>query len=229
MKTSSAKMAHALTLIETLVVIAIIAILLAMFLPTPRHGEIRAKRLACVNNLRQVGVAFHSWAKSHNEQLPMQVSTSDGGTKEFINESNVFIHYRIMSNELVTPKILFCPAEADSTRWVADAFSKLVSDKNKWQVSFTGRTKVSYFVGVDSVITNGEMFLSGDHNITNSDSLKNHMMELTTNSLPSWTDEIHFKQGNIVLTDGSVQQFSTATLRYALEQTGVATNRLAVP
>jgi hypothetical protein len=219
-----------ITWIEVLMMVAVLTLLAAFLLPTlVRRSRPQSRGMYCINNLKQVGLAFRIWQADNNDLFPMQVSTNYGGTLEWIGGPNAFRHFEVMSNELNTPKILFCPKETDPSRTMATLFGTALSMGAGWQIPFTNNLNLSYFVGVDASETYFNAFLCGDRNLTNGTLIKGGLIELTTNQLAGWTDTMHVHQGNVGLADGSVQSLTTSALREALKRTGLATNRLAMP
>ena len=204
------------TLVGLLVIIAVIAILAAMLLPALASAKKKAQRINCVNNLKQCGLAFRIWAGDNDDKYPMDVPKAKGGTREFDTGADTFRHFQVMSNELSTPKILFCPAD---TRIAANNFTRL---KNQ---------NVSYFVGLDANESSPQMFLDGDRNITADNEPVNGILKLVPGQRVSWTQAIHVNQGNVGLSDGSVQQYSNSMLHDALQNSGDPTNtwRISLP
>jgi prepilin-type N-terminal cleavage/methylation domain-containing protein len=62
---------HAFTLIEVLVVVAIIALLIAITLPSISEAKRISKRTYCLNNLHEVGLAIQSYVQVHGEKFPV--------------------------------------------------------------------------------------------------------------------------------------------------------------
>jgi prepilin-type processing-associated H-X9-DG protein len=195
-----------------LVVIAIIGILAALLLPALSQAKARAKRIECVGNLRETGLAFHLFANDHGGKFTTEVSTIDGGSLEFVaagyqlNGSPFYFsfqHFRPLASALVTPRLLACPADLE--RWPATNFNQ-----------FDNRN-LSYDIGLKADPNIPSAILTADRNLSGCDFPEGctiiHLPNLDKSGppphlgpAPYWDAELHIRMGNILFSDGHVEE-----------------------
>jgi len=194
----------AFTLIELLVVIAIIAILAGLLLPALSSAKSKALISQDLSNLKQPATGYSLYAGDHDGKYPWQIDSDDGGT--MTTATGPFVewvdHFRVLSNELATPKILVCPA--DKERVPADDW---------WFMA--GLDNVSYFVGLTAEETKPQSILAGDSNIlVGGGGLDPYWNNAVGSSIDAtWENTLHVRKGNVALADGSVQTVTTPALR----------------
>lgn len=166
-----------------------------------RPGSRRSPRIACVSNLKQVGLAYRIWSNDNQERFPWSVAPSptNTGTLPFATSTNVWLHFQAISNEVTTPRVFACPSDTARTRVMG------------WD-AFTNNSHLSYFLGIDADETKPQTILTGDRNLSISNTLLTGFVRLATNTTLGWTKAIHQGQGNVGLADGSVQQMTESSV-----------------
>jgi prepilin-type N-terminal cleavage/methylation domain-containing protein/prepilin-type processing-associated H-X9-DG protein len=197
---------NAFTLIELLIVIAIIGVLSALFLPALSSAKAKAQQIECISNEKQIVLGCNVWSIQNDGRYPWMLSVDEMGTPIFYFDAvNQFLNIK---NEFATPKLMVCPSDKEqSPRPTWDDFSML------------GDLGLSYFAGCCANERYPMTMLTGDRNMNNlspmslcSNTVGNYTVGVQ--SISSWqTTNIHRGKGNIGLADGSAHQMNNLKLQ----------------
>ncbi len=226
------------TQVELIVVIVIVLILMigavgaGMLLPALAKAKAKAQRIACVNNLKQVGIATRIYATDNQDRFPWQVPTIEtgpdgeevmpGGTAEYLASSKykeTWKHWQALSNMIGNPKVLRCPRDKNRNQVVSFSDSSFGGEN--------GNLSFSYFIGKGADEAKPNNILSGDRNImfgtynNDDDNEGQHIKfgkKFSAKKSPLWTRSLHENQGDLLLSDSSCQQASSQKLaQYMLD------------
>ena len=210
--------AFAFTRAELLVLLAVLSLLALIVLPALAHDRARSSRIQCANNLRQVAVAMQMWGNDHNDQVPWNVSVTEGGTRAHLLAANVWLHFSWMSNELTSAKAIFCPS--DTGRPASDF--GFAPSTGYLHPNLRGNA-TSYLLS-HAFSANPDVLLAADRNMGSDQGIGGcsvFVSALWSSSYPSvgafvWNTTLHNSQGNFLRGDGRVEQLSNQGLRDAL-------------
>jgi prepilin-type N-terminal cleavage/methylation domain-containing protein len=233
---------RAFTLVELLVVIAIIAILAALLLPALSRAKEQARLTGCRSNLKQVALAELTWLYDGESRncYHWRVSTAEGGTGQGPGgvpaahplAGNLWFQWAWLSNELVTPKVLACPADREKTRRMAVDWSL---GPDGFLNTGQRNNSVSCFVGLDAGYVNGmtdmtqtpQHIISGDRNLRvdgragSCSSGVNDAWRIKvrpTVGVVAWlSNSMHKGLGNLARGDGSVTSATQSQLKTEIQ------------
>ena len=210
---------RALTRREVIVLVAVTAVLAMVLWPTLSQYR-HSRRIRCVSNFKNIGLALRIFSTDHEGRFQWQLSGTNG-TKDLLRDPyEAWRHFAFISNELSSPKIVRCPT--DSERVTASDFSAF------------GPNNLSYFLGLLADDEEPKNLLGGDRNLTtNGFEVGPGLLLLGAKQTAGFTKKLHGDAGNILMADGSVQQVSSLRLQEAVVDAAEATtntiNRLLIP
>lgn len=235
----------AFTLLELLVIVAVVAVLAAVLLPAPVCGKGKAVLTHCLSNQKQITLGMIVWAIDHEkERFPFRLGWWEGGSSPGPADrfgpvpqgaplgwagqqaSQSWFQFAWVSNEVLNPKVLVCPA--DKNVRLAENFT--AGPQGLANPSFQNRA-ISYALALDpAAAAPGSFVLLADRNLdpgTLSDDVGASRCSsglranatVRTPAATGWWDQPSFghrKLGGVATADGAVRPATQSDLRQIL-------------
>jgi hypothetical protein len=216
----------AFTRAELIATIGAIFLCALILFPSLASTGPRSEQVGCLNNLRQIGIAFQAWGNEHDDQRPWMVmanvAQNQGGTRGHPLMNNAWIHFTALSN-YISPALLSDPGEIGRNKRVAQTWSFSASD-GVFNGSFRDNA-LSYMLGVHTTVPELMNILTADRNVSFdgvSGCSYGFAQVLRLNYSPTsfrgWTNGNHGTFGNVLLNDGRVEFSSSLRLHAILRR-----------
>ena len=218
--------------VDCLCCLGVVFLFLCVALPGLANNRGRSQQIVCIDNLRLIGRAVQLWQADHSShETPWGSVVVEGGTGP--REAQAYLGFRMLSNELVSPKVLVCPSDLSRISNAADNWS--TSTNGGYANARYRDNATSYTLTYHSFFTMPNSLLSSDRNlrvdsyarICSFSPLPGLFSEIFMGAQPTatWTNNVHGFAGNILHTDGRVTQTSSNSLKnYLGSLRGTPTN-----
>lgn len=232
-------------MIELMVVVAVITIIAAVFLPKQVRDRDRARRISCISNHKQVAMSFRLFANDQDGAYPFQFlsrptnSLMFGSPFRTRDTLELWKLIQVAGDNLGSPYFLVCPSDTLRSRALNFNTNGLPGG---FALPAHRLNALSYFLSVNPEDGNPQIVLMGDRYLTTDPETS---WERNTRFLIGqqdfsqgagldqkvrWISTVHQGGGNVGMMDGSGQQLTTAKLREAIRNQPVGrTNRIWLP
>ena len=194
------------TLIEILIVVAIIAILAAIIFPAFSRARESGRAIACVSNLKQIGMALNMYAEDYDGFHPIAGADVSWDAVDPVTGNGPWMQQ--LQTYLKSKKVLRCPSDGDSeySYFLGSRAAYLSVTPNAFAATNTRRIEFStaFVVGGDTFSRNGSFAITD----ADKDDYSQNCVGGDENGTPSIEWRRHNNGQNILFADAHVKRFT---------------------